>query len=162
MTLLQSSTIEKPKLFRKDTMPLKQQLMDDMKSAMKSGNKQELDAIRFVIAKIKNTEIDSGEMDDKQIEQLIAKQIKEMKEVLADYDKAGRSDLADKDRANIEVLKKYLPEPLSEAEIDALVEKVVSENPGAHMGMVIGLVTKQAAGRADGGMVAQKVKARLG
>jgi uncharacterized protein len=142
-------------------MPLKQQLMDDMKAAMKSGNKQDLDAIRFVIAKIKNVEIDNGEMNDTQIQQLIGKQIKEMKEVMGDYEKAGRQDLADKDKANIAVLERYLPAPLSETEVDTIIDQVMAENPGAHMGMVIGKVNQQVAGRADGGLIAQKVKAKL-
>jgi uncharacterized protein YqeY len=143
-------------------MPLKQQLLDDMKAAMKSGNKQDLDAIRFVIAKVKNIEIDNGEQNDTQIQQLISKQIKEMQETMADYQRAGRQDLVDKDTANIAILKRYLPEPLSEAEVDILIDQVIAENPGAHMGMIIGKVNKEADGRADGGMVAQKVKAKLG
>jgi hypothetical protein len=142
-------------------MSLKQQLMEDMKTAMRAGNKQDLDVIRFVIAKIKNIEIDNGEQNDSQIQQLINKQIKEMNEVMADYERAGRQDLADKDKANIAILQRYLPAPLSEAEVDVLIDQTIAENPGANLGMIIGKVNQQAAGRADGGMVAQKVKAKF-
>lgn len=142
-------------------MTLKQQLMEDMKQAMRSGNKQELDTVRFVIAKIKNVEIDDGELNDLQVQQIVAKQIKEMKEVFADYEKAGRTDLIDADKARIAVLQKYLPAQLSEAEVDALIDAAMAANPEGPMGKVIGMVNQQAAGRADGGMIAQKVKARL-
>lgn len=142
-------------------MTLKQQLMEDMKTAMKAGNKQDLETIRFLIAKIKNLEIDQGELNDAQVQQVIGKQIKEMKEVLADYEKAGRSDLADADKAKIEVLQRYLPTPLTELEVDALIEKALAENPGAAMGQLIGKVNQLAAGRADGRMIADKVKAKL-
>lgn len=146
---------------RKAVMTLKQQLMDDMKQAMKSGDKQQLDTIRFVVAKIKNVEIDKGEQNDAQIQQIIGKQIKEMREVFPDYEKAGRSDLLQADQAKIAVLEKYLPAQLTESEIDALIDTVMTANPGAPMGKIIGAVNQQAAGRADGGVVAQKVKARL-
>lgn len=142
-------------------MSLKQQLMEDMKSAMKAGDKKTLDAIRFLMAKIKNVEIDNGEQNDDQIQKLVAKQIKEMKDTMADYERAGRQDLVDNDKANIEVYQKYLPAQLSEAEIDVLIDQVMAENPGANMGMIIGKVNQQAAGRADGGVIAQKVKAKL-
>lgn len=135
--------------------------MEDMKNAMRSGNKADLEVIRFVIAKIKNVEIDKGELNDDGIQKLIAKQIKESTEVIADYEKAGRQDLSDKNKADIEVLKKYLPAPLSESEVDALIDKIISENPGANMGMIIGKVNQQSSGRADGAMIAKKVRDKL-
>lgn len=141
-------------------MPLKEQLMEDMKSALRAGNKQDLEVIRFVIAKIKSAEIDEGEYSDEQVQKLIAKQIKEMKDASVDYQKAGRSDLVEKDQHGISVLQRYLPTPPSEAEIDTIIDQVVAENPGAHMGMIIGKVNHLAAG-ADGAMIANKVKEKL-
>ena len=142
-------------------MTLKQQLMEDMKTSMKSGDKQQLETIRFVIAKIKNIEIDQDELGDEKIQQLIAKQIKEMKEVFADYEKAGRTDLVEADQAKITILEKYLPDQMSDSELDQLIEQVIQENPDVIMGKIIGLVNQRAAGKAEGGVIAQKVKARL-
>ena len=84
-----------------------------------------------------------------------------MKEVLADYERAGRQDLAESDKAKITILERYMPAPLSKDELDALIEKTIEENPGAPFGQIIGKVNQQAAGRADGGVVAAKVKAKL-
>lgn len=135
--------------------------MEDMKQAMRSGDKKTLETIRFVIAKIKNTEIDKGELSDKEVEQIIAKQIKEMKEVFADYEKAGRHDLVEADQEKVTVLAKYLPEQLSDSEIEALIDQAMAESPDGHMGKVIGAVNQKAAGRADGAVIAQKVRARF-
>lgn len=142
-------------------MSLRQQLMDDMKQAMRSGEKEKLDTIRFLMAKVKNVEIDQGELDDDKIQQLVSKQIKEMKESFSDYEKAGRTELIDADKARIAVLEAYLPEQLSDAELDALIEAAIKENPDAIMGKIIGAVNQKAAGRAEGGVIAQKVKARM-
>lgn len=142
-------------------MTLKQQLMEDMKSAMRAGNKQDLEVIRFLMAKIKNVEIDQGELNDTQIQHIVGKQIKEMREVMADYEKAGRPELAESDQAKITVLERYMPAQLNDAEVDALIDKTIAENPGAPFGQIIGKVNKEAAGRVDGGLVAQKVKAKL-
>ncbi|MDQ5951622.1 MAG: uncharacterized protein QG639_903 [Patescibacteria group bacterium] len=135
--------------------------MEDMKAAMRSGNKQDLEVIRFAIAAIKNAEIDQGEYNDDQVVKLIVKQIKEMRDSMGDYAKAGRTDLVEKDQHSIEVLQKYLPTPLTESEIDAVIDQVIADNPGGNMGMIIGKVNQQAAGRADGAVVAQKVRAKL-
>lgn len=142
-------------------MTFKEKLMEDMKSAMRAGNKQDLEVVRFVIAKVKNAEIDAGEYSDDQVQKLITKYIKEMRDSMADYEKAGRSDLVEKDKYSIEFLQKYLPAQLTETELDTLIDQVMAENPGANLGMIIGKVNQQAAGRADGATVAQKVKAKL-
>lgn len=145
----------------KGHMAIKQQLLEDMKLAMKAGDKTKLEAIRFLVAQIKSTEIDQGELNDDQVQKVIAKQIKEMKEVLADYKKAGKDDVVAAEQEKIDTLQKYMPEPLSDEELEALIEKTIADNQGEPMGKIIGLVNQQAQGRADGSVIAQKVKAKL-
>lgn len=142
-------------------MQLKQQLMEDMKQAMRDKNTVTLGAIRFLIADLKNYEIDHGEQDDSGVQKIIAKQIKQMKDAMTDYEKGGRTDLVEAEQAKIEVIAKYLPSQLSDEEIVTLIDAAVAATPDKNMGKIIGQVMGQVQGRADGGRVSALVKQAL-
>ena len=144
---------------------LKEKLMEDMKKAMKAKDKQRLSVIRMTRSEIKNKEIESGEeLDDQGVTAVIAKQVKQIKDSLADFEKSGKEDVMDKLYKEIEILEEYLPEQMSEAEVDELVEEVI-EKTGAEnmsdMGKVMGAIMPKIKGRADGTMVSEKVKSKL-
>ena len=146
-------------------MTLKGQIQDDMKTAMKSGEKLRLDVVRLILAAIKQIEVDERkELDDAAVLGVINKMVKQRRDSIEQFGKGGRQDLVDKEQSEISVLDTYLPEQMSDEELDALVESAISES-GAEsirdMGKVMGLIKSQAAGQADMGAVGAKVKARL-
>lgn len=146
-------------------MSLKDQLTADMKAAMKGGDKDRLAVIRLILADIKRVEVDSRqELDDAGLLAVLEKAVKQRRDSVEQFTKGGRADLAEKEQAEIEVLAGYLPEQLSDAELDALVDEVVTAT-GAEsikdMGKVMGAIKSKAAGKADMGAVSARVKARL-
>ncbi len=146
-------------------MELKERITADMKAAMKAGEKDRLGVIRMLLAAIKQREVDERrEMGDADVLAVLEKMVKQRRESVAQYESGGRQDLADKEAAEISVLSDYLPEPLSEAEIDALIDSAIAET-GAEslrdMGKVMGVIKSSAQGRADMGAVSARVKARL-
>jgi len=144
---------------------LKQQIQDDMKTAMKAGDKKLLGTIRLILAAIKQREVDERvEMDDTQILSILDKMIKQRRESIVQFQKAERSDLVAQETFEIEVCQRYLPAALSEQEIVALIEQAVVATQAAgpkDMGKVMAWVKPHIQGRADGGAVSAKVKARL-
>lgn len=144
---------------------LKARITEDMKAAMRAGDKERLGAIRLILAAIKQAEVDdrSGQ-DDAQILAILDKMAKQRREAMAQYEKAGRKDLLAKERFELEVIQGYLPAPLSEAEIEALIEAAITET-GAQdmkdMGKVMAFIKPRAQGRADMGALSAKVKSRL-
>ena len=145
---------------------LKQRILDDIKAAMKGGDKPRLGALRLVSAAIKQREVDERiELDDTQVMSILEKMIKQRRESLAQYEKAGRDDLAAQERFEIEVCQAYLPEALSAEALDGLIRAAL-EATGASgprdMGKVIAHLRPQVQGRADMGAVSQAVKALLG
>ena len=147
-------------------MSLKTQITDDMKSAMKAGDKDRLKVVRLAMAAIKQVEIDKRtELDDAAVLGVIDKMVKQRRDSVEQFQKGGREDLAAIEVAEIAILEDYLPEQLSDAELDALVEEAIGAT-GAEsirdMGKVMGAIKAKAAGRADMGAVGAKVKARLG
>ena len=142
-------------------MSLNQQLINDMKQAMRDGDKVRLGTIRFLRAEIKNFEIDHGEQDDAGVEKIVAKQVKQVKESISEYKKGGRDDLVSAEEAKLKILEEYLPEQLSDDEIKSIIDEVLSGNDEPQMGPVIGQVMAKVQGKADGGKVAQLVKAAL-
>ena len=147
-------------------MSLKTQITDDMKSAMKAGDKDRLKVVRLAMAAIKQVEIDKRtELDDAAVLGVIDKMVKQRRDSVEQFQKGGREDLAAIEVAEIAILEDYLPEQLSDAELDALVEEAIGAT-GAEsirdMGKVMGTIKAKAAGRADMGAVGAKVKARLG
>ena len=147
-------------------MSLKGQITADMKTALKAGDKDRLKVVRLIMAAIKQVEVDKRtELDDSAVLSVIDKMVKQRRDSVEQFEKGGRDDLARIELAEIEVLDEYLPEQLSDAELDALIEEAISVT-GAEsirdMGKVMGMIKSKAAGRADMGAVGGKVKARLG
>ena len=147
-------------------MSLKDRIQDDMKTAMRAKDKERLGAIRLILAAIKQREVDERiELNDVQVLGVLEKMIKQRRESLAQYESAGRADLAAQEAFEIELIQSYLPAPLSEAEIDALVADAIAVT-GAQsvrdMGKVMALIRDQAQGRADMAAVGARVKARFG
>ena len=144
---------------------LKPQLTDDMKSSMKSGDKHRLGVVRLMLAAIKQIEVDERiELDDTRILAVLDKMMKQRRESIAQYGKAGRDDLVAVEEAEIVIIQEYLPAALSEAEINAIVEQSI-ESTGAtsirDMGKLMGVLKPQLQGRADMGKVSQLIKSRL-
>jgi uncharacterized protein YqeY len=147
-------------------MSLKGQITEDMKSAMKAGEKDRLKVVRLILAAIKQVEIDKRiELDDAAVLSVLDKMVKQRRDSVEQFEKGGRDDLADIEKAEIEVLETYLPEQLSDAELDAMIDEAINST-GAEsirdMGKVMGQIKGKAAGRADMGAVGARVKARLG
>jgi uncharacterized protein len=147
-------------------MSLKQQLTEDMKTAMRGGDKHRLGVVRLILAAIKQREVDERiELDDTQTLSVLEKMLKQRKDSVSQYAAAGREDLADVERAEMVVIEAYLPAKLSDAEVEALIDAAISETGASSardMGKVVAAVKTKAAGRADMGQVSARIKARLG
>ena len=147
-------------------MTLKERITEDMKTAMRSGEKDRLAVIRLLQAAIKQREVDERiTLDDAQITSVLEKMIKQRKESVVAFEKGGRADLVAKENAEIAVLQPYLPAQLSDAELDALIADAISSTGAAtikDMGKVMGVVKSKAAGKADMGAVGARIKAKLG
>ena len=144
---------------------LKNQVTEDMKSAMKAGEKDRLKVVRLILAAIKQVEIDKRiELDDAAVLAVLDKMVKQRRDSVEQFEKGNREDLAAIERAEIEVLDTYLPEQLSADELAAMVDEVIAAT-GAEsmrdMGKVMGQIKARAAGRADMGAVSTAVKERL-
>ena len=146
-------------------MTLKTQLTDDMKTAMKAGEKERLGVIRLVNAAIKQKEVDERiELDDAQVLAVLDKMVKQRRDSVSQYDAAGREDLAGIERAEIAVIEHYLPAKLSEAEIVDIVDGAIRDSGAtgpADMGKLMGVLKPRLAGKADMGEVSAIVKRRL-
>ncbi|WP_367065312.1 GatB/YqeY domain-containing protein [Oryzisolibacter sp. LB2S] len=146
-------------------MSLKDQITEDMKTAMRAKDSARLGTIRLLQAAMKQKEVDERiTLDDAAIVAIVDKLIKQRKDSIAAFEGAGRQDLADKEKAELDVLKAYLPERMSESEIldavKAIVAEVGAKGPG-DMGKVMGVVKTRLAGKADMGQVSAAVKAAL-
>ena len=146
-------------------MSLKARLTEDMKAAMKGGDKERLQVIRLANAAIKQREVDERiELDDAQVLAVLEKMVKQRRDSVSQYEAANREDLAAIERFEIGVIQGYLPQALDPAEIDALVAAAIAESGAAgpqEMGKVIGLLKPRLAGRADMGKVSGLVKQAL-
>jgi len=146
-------------------MSLKATIIEDMKSAMKAGDKDRLKVVRLILAAIKQVEVDQRiEMDDSAVLGVLEKMVKQRRDSVEQFRKGGRDDLADNEVAEISVIEAYLPEQLSDAEIDALVAATIAATGAQNirdMGKVMAAIKGKAAGRADMGAVSAKVKASL-
>ena len=145
---------------------IKERLGADIKAAMKAGEKERLGALRMIHAAIKQREVDERrELDDPATLEVLDKKAKQHRESLEQYRNAGREDLAAREESELAVIAEYLPEPLDDAALDALVDEVI-EQTGAttmkDMGQVMGALKPRVQGRADMGAVSARVKARLG
>ena len=146
-------------------MSLKQRLNDDMKAAMKGGDKATLGVIRLVNAAIKQKEVDERiELDDAQVLAVLDKMVKQRRDSVAQFDAAGREDLASIERNEIALIEHYLPAKMSEAEIEDMVDGAIRDSGAtgpADMGKLMGVLKPRLAGKADMGEVSAIVKRRL-
>lgn len=146
-------------------MSLKQRLVEDMKDAMRAGQKPRLGVIRLILAAIKQIEVDERiELDDTQVLGVFARMLKQRRDSLTQFENAGREDLAAQERFEIEVIQTYMPTPLSAAELDAMIAAAIEETGASSprdMGKVMALVKTRSAGRADMAAVSQRIKAAL-
>ncbi|SMO50425.1 GatB/YqeY domain-containing protein [Melghirimyces algeriensis] len=146
-------------------MTLIERLNEDMKTAMKKKDKTTLSVIRMVRSSLKNKEIDlKRTLTEEEALGVISKELKQQKESLQDFEQAGREDLVEKAQMNIEVLKQYLPEPLSEEELRKIVRETIREigaSSKADMGKVMKSVMPKVKGRVDGKLVNQLVQEEL-
>lgn len=142
-------------------MNLQEQLMEDMKQAMRDKNIVKLGVIRFLRSEIKNFEIDNGVQDDAGVEKVIATQVKKLKDAVTDFRNAGRDEMVAEEEEKIAIMESYLPEQLSDEELDAIVSKVVESAEDKNMGKLIGAAMKEVAGKADGSRVSALVRAKL-
>jgi len=144
---------------------LLKKLQDEMKAAMKSGNKDRLSVIRMLISEIKKVQIDrKKELSDEEIIEVLQRYAKQRKESIKQYREAGREDLASKEEFELEVVQEFLPQPLSEGELQQIVEQVIQETGASSikdMGRVMKAVMERVKGRADGSIVSGIVKKKL-
>ncbi len=144
---------------------LREQISSDMKVCMKSGDKARLLTIRGILAAIKQIEIDTRQApDDAQVLAVLNKLVKQRKDSIAQFTQAGRTDLAEVEQFELTVLEHYLPEGLSEAQIEQIITEAIAESGAqapADMGKVMALVKPKMAGLADMGMVSARIKALL-
>lgn len=146
-------------------MALREQLNDDIKTAMKAREQDKLGALRLMLSAVKQREVDERiTLDDAGVIGVVEKMIKQRKDSIAQYEKAARQDLADKEKYEISVIEGYLPKQMSEAEVAAAIDAAIASTgakSAADMGKVMGVVKPQLAGKADMGKVSGLVKARL-
>jgi uncharacterized protein YqeY len=144
---------------------IKQKIQEDMKSAMRSQEKDRLSTIRLVLAAIKQREVDERiELSDEQVLAVLDKMVKQRRESVTQFEAAHRSDLVDKETAEIRVIQSWLPAQLSANEIDALISETIRETGASSardMGKVMGVLKPKIQGRADVGAVSNKVKEHL-
>ena len=146
-------------------MTLKDKLQQDMKDALRGGDKRSLGVIRLILAAIKQREVDERiELNDAQITVVLDKMAKQRRDSLEQYEKAGRDDLADQETFELEMLKAYLPEQLGDAEITTLIDEAIQATGASSMkdmGKVMGQLKPKLQGRADMGAVSGRIKNRL-
>lgn len=142
-------------------MSLKDTLSNDMKQALRGKQADKLLTLRLLLSEIKNVEIDHGEQDDKGVQKIVTRMVKQWKEAEVDYKKGNRDDLVDEAQRRIKVLQAYLPVQMSDEELTAIVKEVTAASEDKTMGPIIGQVMKRVAGQADGGRVSQLVRELL-
>jgi uncharacterized protein YqeY len=146
-------------------MTLKERITEDMKSAMRAGEKERLGTIRLVLAAIKQREVDERiSLDDTQVLAVLEKMVKQRKEAITQFESGGRADLVAKEQSELGVLQAYLPAQMSDAELDALIAEAIASSGAASikdMGKVMGIVKTKAQGKADMGVVSARIKQKL-
>jgi uncharacterized protein YqeY len=144
---------------------LKQRLQDDMKAAMKAGDKRRLGVVRLINAAIKQREVDERvELDDTQVLVVLDKMLKQRRDSISQYEQAGREDLAAQERFEVEICQAYMPAALSEDEIAGLIAEAIDSTSASSMqdmGKVMALLKPKLQGRADMAAVSKQIRARL-
>ena len=147
-------------------MALKDRVTEDMKTAMRAGDKERLATIRLLLAAIKQREVDERiTLDDGQVLAVIDKMMKQRREAITQFESGGRGDLVAKENAEIGVLQGYLPAQLTAAELDALINEAITATGAASikdMGKVMGFVKPKAQGRTDMGALSARIRQKLG
>jgi uncharacterized protein YqeY len=145
---------------------LKERITDDMKTAMRAGEKDRLATIRLVLAAVKQIEVDERiVVDDARMLTILEKLAKQRKESIAQFESGGRADLVAKEAAELAIIQSYLPAQLSASELDAIIAEAIASTGAAtikDMGKVMGVVKSKAAGRADMAAVGARIKQKLG
>ncbi len=144
---------------------LKDRITDDMKAAMKGGDKPRLGVIRLILAAIKQIEVDERiELDDTRVLSVLDKMVKQRRDSITQYENAGRTELADQEKFEIGIIQEYLPEQLGEADIAALIDEAIQATGAASMkdmGKLMGMLKPKLQGRADMGAVSTQIKQKL-
>jgi uncharacterized protein len=144
---------------------LKDRITEEMKNAMRAGEKERLATIRLILSAIKQREVDERiQLDDTQVLAVVEKMVKQRKESIAQFEAGGRADLVAKEQAEMAILQTYLPTQMSDAEVDALIAEAVASTGAASikdMGKVMAAVKAKAQGRADMGAVSARIKQKL-
>ncbi len=144
---------------------VRDQLTDAMKDAMRNRDKPRLGTIRLALAELKRIEVDEKSLDDQRALAVLDKMVKQRRDAITQFQSAGRTDLADQEQLELEVLTEFLPTPLSETEIIELVDLAISSTDAsgmADMGKVMAVIKPQAQGRVDMSAISQIIKSRLG
>ena len=146
-------------------MSLKERIQEDMKGAMRSGDKDRLGTIRLIMAAVKQREVDERiTLDDAQLVAVLEKMGKQRRESIAQFQAGGRADLVAKENAELTIINAYMPARLADDELDALINQAISETGASSikdMGKVMGIIKTKAQGRADMAVVGARIKARL-
>ncbi len=146
-------------------MALKERITEDMKAAMRAGQKERLGTVRMILAAIKQREVDERvSLDDPQVLVVLEKMVKQRRESIAQFETGGRADLVAKEQAEVALLQQYLPAQLSATELEALIGKAIASTGAASlkdMGKVMAALKGDLAGRADMGAVSARVKQML-
>lgn len=144
---------------------IKEKIQEDMKTAMRAKDKQRLGTIRLILAALKQKEVDERiVLDDSQVIAILEKMNKQRRDSLSQYEQAGRQDLAEQEAFEIKVIQEYMPQALTEAELEALIEQAFTDSGATsvkEMGKVMNLLRSQVQGRADMKVVSDKIKQRL-
>lgn len=145
-------------------MELQEKLQSDLKEALRAKDEAKVSTIRFLMASIHNTKIEKGKLSEEDIVSVIQKQIKQSKESVEGFKKGGREDLAKEGKREIEILQEYLPDQMSDSDIEKLVDKAIKDTSSSSLqdiGKVMGKVSVELKGKADMGMVSGLVKKKL-
>jgi uncharacterized protein YqeY len=146
-------------------MSLKERIQEDMKAAMRSGDKDRLGTIRLIMAAVKQREVDERiSLDDAQVVSVLEKMGKQRRESITQFQAGGRADLVAKENAELTIINAYMPARLADDELDALINQAISETGASSikdMGKVMAIIKSKAQGRADMAAVGARIKARL-
>ena len=141
-------------------MDIHQQLLDDMKQAMRDKDMVRLGVIRLLRSEVQNYEIDHGKQTDEGVQKLIVSMVKKLTDAVTEFAAAGRDDIVADEQAKLTILQTYLPKQLSDDELQLVIDRVAQSSGETHMGKLIGLVTKEVGSSADGSRVAALIKSR--
>lgn len=142
-------------------MNLQEQLMEDMKTAMKAKDMERLGVVRLIRSEIKNFEIDHGVADDAMVEKIIKKMLNQQLDALEDFKKAAREDLISETESKVEILQSYLPEQMSDLDLEKFIQDIVEKSGIKDFGPLMGKITKELGSKADGSRVASALKKML-